>query len=169
MYNRRETVFVIGIGNQYRSDDAAGLIAAGRIRKLDLPDVEVTESDGDGISLMDLWFKKKNVIIIDAVYSASSPGTLHILTAGKNIDPPDGFRFSTHSFGILQALKLSETLSILPENILIYGIEGADFAYGQGLSSSVKNAIDNIVSLIHKEILELQSIMKEKSINGPNY
>jgi hydrogenase maturation protease len=169
MYHSRDTVLVIGIGNQYRSDDAAGLIAARRIRKLGLPGVEVIESDGDGTELMDLWFKKENVIIIDAVSSGSVPGTLHILKAGKNIDPPVQFKFSTHSFGILQALKLSATLNILAENILIFGIEGFNFAYGQVLSSSVENRLDNIVSLVHKEILKLRNIMKEKSINEPTY
>ena len=169
MYQTKDSVFVIGIGNEYRSDDAAGLIAARRIRNLGFPGVKVVESDGDGMGLMDLWFKRKNVIIIDAVSSGSAAGTIHILSAGKNIDPLDNFTFSTHSFGVLQALKLSANLSILPENIVIIGIEGENFTYGHGLSSNVADALYRIESLVHKEVLKLQSNIKEKSLNGPYY
>jgi hydrogenase maturation protease len=166
MLKSRDTILVIGIGNEFRSDDAAGLIAARRIKELGLTDVNIAESDGDGARLMDLWYGRKQVILIDAVQSGAKPGTLHVIEEGKDIHSMELFRFSTHTFGILQALKLSEALDILPGKITIYGIEGGSFASGAGLTSEVEHAVTNVETLVHNQVLKLQRNIKEKSING---
>lgn len=166
MLKTRDTILVIGIGNEFRSDDAAGLIAARRIKELGLNEVDVVESDGDGARLMDLWYGRKQVILIDAVQSGSKPGTLHIIEEGKNGHSMELFRFSTHTFGILQAMKLSDALDILPGKITIYGIEGKNFASGAGLTSEIEHAVTNVETLVHNQVLKLQRNIKEKSING---
>jgi len=166
MLQARDTVLVIGIGNEFRSDDTAGLIAVRRIREIGLDDVRIVETDGDGARLMDLWYGAKQVILIDAVQSGAKPGTLHIIEEGKQGHSLELFKFSTHTFGILQALKLSEALDILPQKITIYGIEGKNFANGTGLSSEIEHAVTNVESLVHKQVLKLLENIKEKSING---
>ncbi len=166
MLKSRDTILVIGIGNEFRSDDAAGLIAARRIKEVGLDDVDVAESDGDGARLMDLWFGRKHVILIDAVQSGAKPGSLHVIEEGKDIHSMELFRFSTHTFGILQALKLSEALDILPGKITIYGIEGKNFASGAGLSSEIEHAVTNVEALVNSQVLKLHRNIKEKSING---
>jgi hydrogenase maturation protease len=62
-------VLIIGIGNEYRSDDAAGLLAARKIRTLGIKGLDVTENNGDGADLIEKWTGRNFVILIDAVLS----------------------------------------------------------------------------------------------------
>lgn len=45
---KNNALLIIGIGNEFRSDDAAGLIAARKIRQLNLNGADVIENNGDG-------------------------------------------------------------------------------------------------------------------------
>jgi hydrogenase maturation protease len=167
MYHTTDTVLVIGVGNDYRSDDAAGLEASRIIAKHGLKNVKVVESDGDGTRLIDLWSSANNVIIIDAVAAGlhPKPGTIHIIDAKKQRKLLESLRFSTHTFGILQALKLAANLNNLPENIIIYGIEGTEFSNGLGLRPEVESSVIDIVSMVQNKVFNLQNV-KEKLTNG---
>ena len=76
-------VLVIGVGNDYRGDDAVGLIVARRIREMNLPQVQVIESDGEFTRLMESWKDAESVILIDAVQSGVAPGTIHRFDANE--------------------------------------------------------------------------------------
>ena len=69
---------MIGIGNPYRSDDAAGLMPA-RLLRRQLPiSPSVFEHGGRGTSLMDLWTGADCVIVVDATRTAAPrPGQLN--------------------------------------------------------------------------------------------
>jgi len=153
---------IIGIGNEYRSDDAAGLIAARNIKKLGLEDADVIESNGDGAGLIDSWTGREHVILIDAVLSGSAPGTVHRIELGKSILPAEFFKFSTHLFSIPQAIYLSASIGKLPDKIIILGIEGASFETGKAVSAEVEQAINNIEQIVQTEIQK--SLRKEKEI-----
>ena len=64
-------ILIIGIGNEYRGDDAAGLLAARKLRNYDLKGIEVIENNGDGAELINKWTGRKKVILIDAVQSTN--------------------------------------------------------------------------------------------------
>lgn len=153
---------VIGIGNELRSDDAAGLIAARNIKELGLKDTDVMESNGDGADLIDSWTGRHHVILIDAVLSGSAPGTIHRLELGKSILPTEFFKFSTHLFSIPQAIYLSASLGKLPEKMTILGIEGCSFDPGTGLSKEVESAINNIEQIVQSETIKFQRKAKEE-------
>ena len=157
MGHAKDILLVIGIGNEYRSDDAVGLVAARRIRNLGLDNVEVSESDGDGAALIEQWTEKNNVLLIDAVQSGSAPGTLHIMEAGRDGIIPENLSFSTHSFGIYYALRLAASLKMLPENIKIVGIEGYNFTSGINLCPHVVNKLPEIETLVTNEALKIRN------------
>ncbi len=160
-----EKTLIIGIGNEFRSDDAAGLIAAKKIKQLGLNDVDVIESNGDGACLIDSWRGRKNVILIDAVLSGAAPGTIHRIEVGKSVLPAEFFKFSTHLFSIPQAIYLSASLGQLPDKIIIYGIEGCSFDTGRALSEEVEQSINNIEQQVQKEIKKIQRKVKEIILN----
>jgi hydrogenase maturation protease len=162
---KKEKTLVIGIGNEFRSDDAAGLIAAKEIRGLGLKDVEVMESNGDGAALIDAWTGREHVILIDAVLSGALPGTIHRIEIGKSIIPAEFFKFSTHLFSIPQAIYLSASLGKLPEKILILGIEGCSFDSGKELSPEAEKAINNIGKMVQTEINQFKRKAKEELLN----
>jgi len=140
---------IIGIGNEYRCDDAAGLIVARRLKERLAGSFTVLEQSGDGAALMEAWQGAETVIIIDAVMSGAAPGTIHRFDASAQPLPKDAFRCSTHAFGVAEAIELSRALSELPQSLVVYGIEGKKFAAGVGLSSEVEKAVGEVARRAH--------------------
>ena len=135
---------IIGIGNEYRGDDAAGLIVARRLKERLADSVKVIEQSGDGAALMEAWQGAETVIIIDAVMSGAEPGTIHRLDAKTRPLPKDAFRCSTHAFGVAEAIELSRAMGGLPRSLIVYGIEGKTFAAGVRLSPEVEGAVGEV-------------------------
>jgi hydrogenase maturation protease len=155
-------VLIIGLGNEYRGDDAAGLTAARRFKNVDTGRIKVVDDISDGTALMEAWSNGEKVYIIDAVVSGAKPGTIHRFDGRTDIIPKRYFNnYSTHSLNIIESLELGKVLGNLPPSIIIYGIEGKDFSHGVGLSREVEKAVDNVVSSINKEIEEILELNKE--------
>ncbi|MCX6136861.1 MAG: hydrogenase maturation protease [Ignavibacteriales bacterium] len=142
---RTGSVTVIGIGNEYRSDDGIGLIIARRVKEHALPFVDVQEAGGEGSALVEMWRHREHVIIIDAISSGAKTGTLHKFHPYKHPLPVGLFHLSSHAFGLAEAIEMSRALNVLPEQMIVYGIEGECFEPGIGLSAAVNAAVDEIV------------------------
>lgn len=126
---------VIGIGNDWRSDDAAGLEVARRLGGLALP--------GEPIGLVDALDGEADVTIVDAVFSGAAPGTVHEFEAGGEPLPVALFgSSSTHALGLAEAIEIVRSLGRLPARVRVVGIEGAQFGYGRGLSPEVEQAVE---------------------------
>jgi hydrogenase maturation protease len=150
-------MLVIGIGNEMRGDDAAGLHAVRRIRGLNLPEINAIEHSGEGSWLMEMWKNQSEVIVIDATQSESTPGTIHRYEAHRHSLPADTFGLSTHMIGLAEAIELSRALGELPKTLIVYGIEGKTFEFNHPLSREASFAINAVVnaiaeSLSHKEV-----------------
>ncbi len=153
--NKRKSVkptLIIGIGNEFRCDDAAGILAARKLMELLPEEITVFESDGDGAKLMDMWNGRSNVILIDAVSFGKEPGTVHVFNANKIQFPKETALYSSHMFSVAEAVETSRVLNKLPENITIYGIEGKSYKMGKNVSDEVKKSVEKVVSDIQKEI-----------------
>jgi hydrogenase maturation protease len=145
-------IIVIGIGNPYRRDDAAGLIVARRLREQSLSSCQVHELVGEGTALMELWRGAQRVVVIDAVQSGAAPGTIHRFHANLHPLPALIFRDSTHAFGLIEAMELSRALNQLPSSLVIYGIEGENFDAGTGLSQTVLDGVNDLVRELRQEL-----------------
>jgi hydrogenase maturation protease len=134
---------VIGVGAAMRSDDAAGLHVARRLREHGF---DALEQEGEPVALLDAFGGCKEVVLVDAVRSGAAPGTIHRLDASR--DPlPATLRSSssTHALGIGEAIELARALGRLPARVLVYGIEGERFEAGEGLSDAVTAAVEALV------------------------
>lgn len=143
---------VIGIGNDYRQDDAAGRIVARRLKTWAPPGTEILEETGEGTALLETWRGAKDVFLIDAVQSGAPPGTLHRIDVSTQPLPASLFRHSTHAFGIAEAVELARVLHQLPPRLIIYGIEGERFDAGVGLSPAVEKAVAEVEARLRQEI-----------------
>lgn len=153
--NKTKTVkptLIIGVGNEYRSDDAAGILAARVLKGLLPVEITIAENDGDGAKLMDLWNEYESVILIDAVSFGTKPGTIHTINANRTEFPKETSIHSSHMFGIAEAIETSRVLNKLPEKVTVYGIEGKSYEFGSTISDEVSNAIEKVVSEIQKEV-----------------
>jgi hydrogenase maturation protease len=139
---------IIGLGNQYRRDDAVGLVVARRLKKAAPEHVCVLEETGEGAALMESWKDADAVILIDAVRSGARPGTLHRLDAHTQPIPTGFFHYSTHAFGAAEAIELARALGQLPPHLIVYGIEGKTFEAGLGLSPEIEKAAQEVVERV---------------------
>ena len=90
------------------------------------------------------------MILIDAVSSGAAPGTIYRLDAKTEPIPAKFFNYSSHAFGVAEAIAMATALKRLPPELVIYGIEGKNFAAGVELSAEVAHAIDAVVERIKK-------------------
>jgi hydrogenase maturation protease len=152
--NLRKTL-LIGVGNEYRSDDGVGLIVARKIYEKLIPSVTVKEESGEGAALMEAWQGFQNVIIVDAVSSGTMPGTIFRIDANKETVPIKFFHYSTHAFSVSEAIELARVMNVLPPKIVVYGIEGNNFAAGTTISLLIQQAAQKIIEQI---ITDIQSL-----------
>jgi hydrogenase maturation protease len=148
----RPRVRVIGVGNRWRGDDAAGLLGARRLRDLAPEGAEVAELEGEPISLLDAWEGAEAVIILDAVSSGARPGTVHRVDALTERLPEPLSGPSTHTFGLAEAIELGRALDRLPRRLIVYGIEGERFEAGEGLTRAVERAVGEAATAVIDEL-----------------
>lgn len=148
---------VIGVGNAFRGDDAAGLETIARLETLHIDGIDLCCQSGEGTSLMMAWQDVPAIIIIDAVSSQSQPGTIFKFEAHQEKIPTKFFHYSTHNFSVAEAVELARTLDQLPDKLIIYGIEGANFAAGAGLTIEVDKAIDQLIDRLLADIIKLKA------------
>ncbi len=148
-------IVVVGVGNPYRRDDAAGIIAA-KILKERVPDsVEVHENSGEVAILLELLRSSKAAIFIDTVVSGSEPGKIFRFDVGGERLPAKLFHLSSHSLGIAESIELSRTMHELPSTVIVYGIEGKAFGPGEVLSPEVEIAAGHIAERVAQDIREV--------------
>lgn len=143
---------VIGIGNADRGDDAAGLAVARRVREAAARrDVTVVELIGDQLALLDTWEGAGDVYVIDAVCSGGAPGSVYRFDAAQQLDTKFRHR-GTHSLSLADVIELARALGRLPAHLTGYGIEGAVFAAGAGLSPEVEAAVKAVTGRLIAEL-----------------
>jgi hydrogenase maturation protease len=134
---------VIGVGNAYRGDDAAGLVVARQLRDRG---VEAVEQEGEPVALVELFCGHSAVVLVDAVHSGAPPGTVHRVDASERSLPQElRGSTSTHALGLGDAIELARALERLPERVLVYGVEGARFDAGAELSGAVQASVARLV------------------------
>jgi hydrogenase maturation protease len=147
-------VIIVGVGNDFRSDDAAGLVVARALRTGVPKNVAVVELDGEATSLLDVWDGCDLAIVVDAVKGNKPPGHLYRFDALVDPPPKELFRYSTHTFGVSAAIELGRALDRLPDRLIVYGIEGDNFGAGEGLTPDVEQTVAEAAAMILHEVAE---------------
>jgi hydrogenase maturation protease len=148
----KPAVLVIGVGNPLRGDDGAGAAVIQRLQNRLPASVATLQMDSDGVSLMEAWRGFERVILVDAACSGAAPDAIHRFDASRTELPRGLFHYSSHLFGVAEAVELARQLGRLPKRLVVYGIEGAVFTYGEGLSAAVAAAVEQVASAIAIEL-----------------
>jgi hydrogenase maturation protease len=142
------SIVVIGVGNEYRRDDAVGLRVIEALRESRLSGVDVAVSDGEPTELLELWDGHRLAVVVDAVRAEPAvPGRLHRLEQASAASAA-----SSHGLGLGTAVELGTALGRMPERLVVYAIEIADAAFGEGLTPAVAAAVGKAVEAIGSEI-----------------
>src|SRR5688572_21253201 len=127
---------VIGLGNAFAGDDAAGVLVARKVAP-HAGEVAVIEHEGEPTALLDAWEGAALAIVVDATVGQGTPGALAVIDATARPLPPGFTGTSTHAFGLGAAIELARTLGRLPARLLVVGIEGGAFEAGAAPSAAV--------------------------------
>lgn len=148
---------VIGCGNLLRGDDAAGPVLVRRMWERGLPEGVLCADGGTGG--MDVAFQMRGipeVILVDACRSGSEPGAIFEVPGEEveNLPPLSGINL--HAFRWDHAIAFGRWLlkDEYPATVTAYLIEGESFAVGEGLSSAVDRAVDQLAARLCERLAE---------------
>jgi hydrogenase maturation protease len=146
-----ERPLVIGVGNELRGDDGAGIAVARRLRAR--ADLDVRELQGEPTGLLDTWEGHDTVVLVDTMRSGVQPGAIRRIDASRTPLPPAlGGSTSTHAVGLGEALELARALGRLPRRVVVYAIEGRRFEAGAPMSDAVRSGVDELAEHLLEEV-----------------
>lgn len=128
---------VLGIGNRWRGDDAAGLLAADALRAQKLPGVTIIETTVVDPALIDVWQDVGRLIVVDVVMSGAAVGTVHRLDLSRETFFTTLSFCSTHAFDLSALLNLARALDRLPQQVWVFGIEVGPLTHGHPVNEEV--------------------------------
>jgi len=140
-------MLVIGVGHPLRGDDAVGPEAAERLQAKGL---DALVLDGEGARLIDAWTGRDHVVVIDALSTEDPVGTIRVIEAADEIVPTGAFRYSSHAFGLAEAIETSRALDQLPARLTIFGIAGRDFTLGAPMHPAVEAAMAEVITRVQR-------------------
>jgi len=143
---------IIGIGNEFRGDDAVGICVARRLATLRLPKIHIIEQPGEGTDLIEALKTAEYVYMVDAVSSQGLVGSIYRFEAQKQALPAQFFGVSSHAFGVAEAIEIARNLGQLPQKLVVYGIEGNNFETGSSISPAVGQAAENVIRQLLQEV-----------------
>ncbi len=137
-YDKERIVFV-GLGNEYRGDDAAGIEFVKRIKlrkEFQKSHFILAGRNPENYLEQIISYKPKLVVFVDAVYSSSNPGDVKFFTE-KEIEETD---FSTHAFSI--KMIRDYLLNVRKMDFLFIGIQPLSTNLNEKISETLKSKLD---------------------------
>ena len=146
---------IVGMGNPMRSDDGVGPWIA---QRLAAAGHRACSHSADGTGLIELMAGAPRAIVIDAMRSGVTPGTV-LRIAARTVPVPTGsFHYSSHAFGLAEAIETARALGGLPPDLTVIGIEGRDFGFGEALSQPVAAAADRLAAELAHHPLDVEAM-----------
>ncbi|KTD35042.1 hydrogenase expression/formation protein [Legionella nautarum] len=117
--------------------------------------------DRPGLNLLELIQNAKSVFLIDAVRTGAEIGTLVCLKEDEiNVINTIG---TTHHFGVAEAIQMGKVLNLLPQNLILYGIEIDELNFQFEVSKLLKKALQALIEQIEKNIITHMNSLKSTS------
>ncbi len=147
------TTLIVGLGNPLRGDDGVGVRVAEILAGQPLPPgVEVVDGGTGGLELVNLLEGWPRVVLVDAAHVGKAPGEFLRFTprdvrlSGR--DEP----ISVHEAGLEDALLLAQVLGVMPDEVIVYGVEPASLDWRPALSPALEAALPELVQAVLEEV-----------------
>ena len=147
-----KNILILGLGNILLGDEGVGVRVAERLLTHPLPDgIEVIDGGTAGYELINFFEGKEKVIIVDAVKTDDTPGSVYKLDLSV-VQEDETVQLSLHQIGLKNVFKMASMMDLNPEVTLV-GIVPKDYQdYNIGLSEEVEKAIPLAIETVLKEI-----------------
>jgi len=147
--NSRARVALLGIGNELNGDDAAGVLAARRLKGLPLPDSWLVIEAGVGPEAYTgvlRRFQPELVLLVDAAHMDEAPGTICVVDCAQ----ASGFGGSTHT---QPPSTLAEFLSAdLGCRVLLVGIQPGHVDFDVPVTAAVLAAVEELAQVLSASV-----------------
>lgn len=145
------SLLVLAVGNELSGDDGLGVHAIRALQHPEVlatlpPDVELVDGGTAGLALLPAISGARALVVIDAVDVGAEPGTLHVLT-GSDLYATL-VRLSVHQIGTSDLLAAARLAGVLPEHVVLVGVQPATVAAGVDLSPVVAAALPAVVDTV---------------------
>ena len=145
-------ILVLGLGNILLGDEGVGVRVAEQLLTHPLLDgIEVIDGGTAGYELINFFEGKEKVIIVDAVKTNDTPGSVYKLDLSL-VQEEETVQLSLHQIGLKNVFKMASLMDLNPEVTLV-GIVPKDYQdYNIGLSDEVEQAIPLAIETVLQEI-----------------
>ncbi len=143
---------VIGVGNRLRGDDAVGPLLIDALSMLPDSELELVDAGSDALGILEYFEDRRQVIIVDACSMGREPGGLVSFTPSQAELVLDQDPMSLHGLGLAEALRMGESLHMLPKDLKIIGIEPDSIQFNATLSQPVQRALTIAVKIVRDEL-----------------
>jgi hydrogenase maturation protease len=152
----RARVLVIGVGNELRGDDGAGIEVARRLAQRARGEgIDVEEEQNDPTALIERWRGREGVVLIDAVAGPKAGAVDRLDAASQALAGRWRGSSSTHAVGVEEAVELARALEKLPANVIVFTLGGRRFEAGAELSEEVAAAVPVLADQVLAEAVRL--------------
>ena len=149
-------ILVAGIGNIFLGDDGFGSEVASRT-EIPRDDARVVDYGIGGMHLAyDLLEEWDALVLIDAIPSGGTPGTLHVFQADHDSDSA-ATGLDAHSMDPQTVFASLRALGGAPPYTVIVGCEAGSVAEGMGLTAPVAQAVPRAVRAVQKIVAALRT------------
>ena len=130
-------IALLGLGNLMRTDDAVGMLTLQTLAESGLlpPDVRVIEGGTLGLDLLDSLRGISRLLVLDAVDTGATPGTLKRFEGQEVDDLP--VSKSVHLLGFSDLMGALRLIDAAPAEVVLLGVQPASTDWGTLLSPEV--------------------------------
>ena len=155
------SVLILGLGNILLKDEGIGVHIAEELQKQDLPaSVEVIDGGTAGLDILLPQKGLDKLVVIDALRAGKKPGTIYKarFRGGEKEKLTQIFgqggesKISLHQVGLIDALGAAEKTGRAPEEVVIIGVEPAEWDCGLELTEPVRESIPQVIKKVLEEI-----------------
>jgi len=149
------STLVLGLGNSLRGDDGAGPAVVAALLLLDLPShVDVVDGGVPGLETVLLLQGYERVIIVDAADMGLEPGEWRRFTPDtvELKSSENKLRGTLHAASLAEALVLGGALDVLPETLIIFGIQPQKIDWSPDISDALQGVLTDLTNAIVEEL-----------------
>jgi hydrogenase maturation protease len=154
-------ICVLGLGNLMRTDDAAGMLALRRLTgDARFPrDVEVVEGETLGLDLLHDVYGVSHLLVLDAVDTGATPGTLTRFHGEEVLDLPTSK--SVHLLGLSDLIQVLRLMDAPPMQIVLLGVQPESTEWGTVLTPAVEAAQEGLVEAALLQLAQWQTVLSD--------
>jgi len=145
-------LLVLGVGNELKGDDAAGIEFARQLkRQIGLSsEINIIEAGlaPESFTWVIRKFHPSHILIVDAAQMGMPPGSARIVEKGEIA----GFSFSTHNLSL--SILVSYIKKEFNSEVVIVGIEPSNLELGEKISKPVLDAVERLIETLRQVLSE---------------